>query len=263
MDILAEIARRTKERIAEKKKFVSLSSMIRTAEKLKRSGDFPFEKALWQKDIAFICEIKKASPSKGVIDESFPYRHIAQEYEAAGAEAISVLTEPYYFQGDDRYLAEISQAASVPLLRKDFVVDSYMIYEAKMLGASAILLICALLDEKLLAEYLEIAESLGLSSLVETHTEKEAAQALKAGAKIIGVNNRDLKTLAVDIGVSERMRKIVPQDKLFVAESGIRAPADIARLRKIHANAVLIGETLMKSADKKLTLERLRGERVD
>jgi indole-3-glycerol phosphate synthase len=209
--------------------------------------------------MSFICEIKKASPSKGVIAADFPYLKIAEEYEAAGASAISVLTEPYYFMGDDKYLAEISQAVSLPLIRKDFTVDPYMIYEAKLLGASAILLICALLDTAALEEYINIAHSLGLSALVEAHTETEVGSALNAGARVIGVNNRDLKTFAVDIAVSEKLSRLIPAGKIFVSESGIKAPDDIARLQKAGAKAVLIGETFMRSDDKKAELNRLRG----
>ncbi|MCL2778768.1 MAG: indole-3-glycerol phosphate synthase TrpC [Polyangiaceae bacterium] len=221
---------------------------------------FPFEKALQSEDIAFICEIKKASPSKGTIAADFPYVRLAREYEAAGAAAISVLTEPYYFQGDDRYLREIADHVSVPLLRKDFTVDSYMIYEAKVLGAAAVLLICSILDGDTLAQYIETAHGLGLSALVEVHSEAEIEMALAAGARVIGVNNRNLKTFEVDRKLSERLRAAVPNGVIFVAESGIRSPEDIAALRKIGTHAVLVGETMMRSADKKAMLSCLRGQ---
>ena len=264
MNILQEIAERAKERIEAQKKIVPLEQLMETVRSGKIADDFPFEKALRPKaprsgDIAFICEVKKASPSKGVIAEDFPYLDIAKAYEAAGAAAISVLTEPYYFKGDDRYLREIADTVAIPLLRKDFTVDPYMIYEAKVLGASAVLLICAILDKDTLAEYIGIAHSLGLSALVETHSEEEVETALAAGARIVGVNNRDLKTFEVDISLSERLRTLVPKDRLFVSESGIRSPEDIARLRGMGADAVLIGESLMKSADPKAELRRLRG----
>ena len=220
---------------------------------------FPFENALKSKDIAFICEIKKASPSKGVIAEDFPYLDIAKDYEAAGAAAISVLTEPFWFKGHDSYLREIADTVKTPLLRKDFTIDSYMIYEAKLLGASAVLLICSVLDRDTLAEYIAISHSLGLSALVEAHDEDEIETALSAGARIIGVNNRNLKTFDVDITLSERLRKLVPPDVLFVSESGISSPADIEMLRGIGADAVLIGESIMKSVDKKTEINRLRG----
>ncbi len=208
--------------------------------------------------ISFICEVKKASPSKGIIAEEFPYLKIAQEYEDAGAAAISVLTEPYYFLGCDRYLEEIAKNVSIPVLRKDFTVDAYQIYEARAIGASAVLLICALLEEGELKEYLEIAHSLGLSALVEAHTEEEIQMALRCGSGIIGVNNRNLKNFQVDISLSSRLRSKVPEDVLFVSESGIRTGQDMARLREAKVDAVLIGETLMRSEDKKKELEKLR-----
>jgi indole-3-glycerol phosphate synthase len=242
MNILQEIAQRTKERVEAQKK-----------------SDFPFEKALRSSDIALICEVKKASPSKGIIAEDFPYLDIARDYEAAGAAAISVLTEPEYFLGSDRYLREIADAVNIPLLRKDFTVDSYMIYEAKMLGASAVLLICSILDKDTLAEYIGIAHSIGLSALVEVHDEQEVAMAIAAGARIIGVNNRNLKTFEVDITLSERLRKLVPPEILFVSESGISSAGDIERLREIGVNAALIGETIMRAADKKAAITELRG----
>ena len=262
MSILHEIAERTKERIEQQKKILPSAQVIEMAEAV-GDGDFPFENALKSDDIAFICEIKKASPSKGIIAEDFPYLQIAKEYEAAGAAAISVLTEPFYFKGHDKYLLEIASGVSVPLLRKDFTVDSYMIYEAKVLGASAVLLICTLLDFNRLAEYINIAHSIGLSALVETHDEKEVKMALDAGARIIGVNNRNLKTFEVDMTLSERLIKLVPPDLIFVSESGIKTPSDIAKLRDIGANAVLIGETIMRSGDKFSEIQRLRGGDID
>ena len=258
MNILREIVERTKERIETRKKTLPPEKAMEIAHSVV-IADFPFEEALKSNDIALICEIKKASPSKGVIAEDFSYLDIAGEYESAGAAAISVLTEPYYFKGDDRYLHEIADIVSIPLLRKDFTIDNYMIYEAKILGASAVLLICSILSSDTLAEYITVAHSLGLSALVETHDENEVEMALGAGARIIGVNNRNLKTFEVDISLSERLRKIVPPNILFVSESGIQSPEDISRLREIGANAALIGETIMRSADKCLEIARLRG----
>ena len=259
MDILQEIAASAKSRAEAKKKYIQTEKMIEMAVSVYGIGGFPFEKALRSDDIAFICEVKKASPSKGIIAEDFPYLEIACEYEDAGAAAISVLTEPCYFQGEDRYLREISDAVSVPLLRKDFIIDSYMIYEAKILGASVVLLICALLDRDTLTEYINLAHKLGLSALVEVHDEEEIDVALSAGARIIGVNNRDLRTFKVDFTLSERLRKAVPDDVLFVSESGIGSPDDVARLRDIGVDALLIGESIMRSADKKAEIVRLRG----
>ena len=219
----------------------------------------PFERALAAERISFICEVKRASPSKGLIAPDFPYLEIARSYEEAGASAISCLTEPFYFQGRDRYLSEIAAAVSLPVLRKDFTVDPYMIYEAKALGAAAVLLICAILDDAELAAYLELARELGLSALVEAHTEHEVERALKSGARVIGVNNRDLQTFQVDITTSVRLRKLVPPDRLYVSESGIVTPADVAALRQNGTDAVLIGETLMRSPDRRAALAALRG----
>ena len=206
--------------------------------------------------------MKKASPSKGVIAPEFPYLKIAREYEAAGAAAISCLTEPYYFRGSDEYLREIAQEAGIPVLRKDFTVDEYMIYQAKALGASAVLLICAILEDGQLREYRELAEELGLDALVEAHDERELERALASGARIVGVNNRDLKTFEVDVDTSVRLRRLVPPEILFVSESGIRTPEDIRRLRENGTDGVLIGETLMRSPDKRAALEELNGGRL-
>ncbi|MDR0469816.1 MAG: indole-3-glycerol phosphate synthase TrpC [Peptococcaceae bacterium] len=268
VDILQEIARRTKERIEEQKKLLPQKELMELAHQVIAStrpgligtaSAFPFEGALRAEDIAFICEVKKASPSKGVIAEYFPYLDIAKGYESAGAAAISVLTEPHFFQGDDRYLREIADTVSVPLLRKDFTIDSYMIYEAKTLGADAVLLICSLLDGDALTEYIAIAHELGLSALVEAHDEREIELALASGARIIGVNNRNLKTFEVDISLSGRLRSLVPLDILFVSESGIRTPADVAEMRKIGADGVLIGEAVMSRPDRGAAVAWLRG----
>lgn len=213
----------------------------------------------FKKEIAFICEIKKASPSKGVISHDFPYRSIAKEYEDAGATAISVLTEPEYFMGSDRYLEEISKEVKIPILRKDFILDEYQIYEAKLLGAGAVLLICSLLPQDKLKEYLNICNHLGLSALVEAHTEKEIDSALESGARIIGVNNRNLDTFQVDIQNCVRLRELVPKEILFVAESGIHTREDMQLLREAGVDAVLIGEALMKSKDRREFLRQLRG----
>lgn len=257
--ILDEIAERTRQRIAEEKSAVPLTEMKKRALAMDANTGFPFKKALGGDDISFICEVKRASPSKGMIAEDFPYLEIAKDYERAGASAISCLTEPFWFKGKDEYLTEISHAVNIPVLRKDFTVDEYMIYQAKTLGASAVLLICSILSREQLVEYLGIAHGLGLSALVEAHDEDEVRTALSVGAGIIGVNNRDLKTFTVDIHNSARLRKLVPPEVLFVSESGIRTAADVAALRENGTNAVLIGETLMRSPDKKAALAELRG----
>ena len=229
--ILEEIAARTVQRVAEEKAAVPLSEMKKRAEALDANTGFPFREALSGDEISFICEVKRASPSKGLIAPDFPYLDIARDYERAGASAISCLTEPFWFKGRDEYLAEISNAVTIPVLRKDFTVDEYMIYQAKTLGASAVLLICSILSKEQLSEYLGIAHSLGLSALVEAHDEDEVRTALSVGAGIIGVNNRDLRTFTVDINNSARLRKLVPPEILFVSESGIKTAADIEALR--------------------------------
>ena len=258
-NILQTIAAHTVKRVEASRQTVSAEKMRRAALSMNPDTGFPFEAALAGPDISFICECKKASPSKGLIAPDFPYLRIAREYEAAGAACISVLTEPEWFLGENRYLKEIAETVSIPCIRKDFTVDPYMIYEAKTLGASAVLLICSLLDRDTLRRYIEICDTLGLSALVEAHDEREIGDAVAAGARIIGVNNRNLKTFTVDVGNSGRLRALVPDNILFVAESGIRTAEDIQSLREAGVDAVLIGETLMRSEDKKKMLDTLRG----
>lgn len=260
MTILDKIAEKTIFRVAQLKKQKPLEVVMQEAFAL-GAEDFAFEKALKGNDISFICEIKKASPSKGLIAQDFDYIKIAKEYQEAGASAISVLTEPHWFLGCDEYLAEISKNVLIPLLRKDFTVDKYQIYEAKIIGASAVLLICTLLDDERLREYIAIADSLGLSALIEAHDETEVKRAIAAGARVVGVNNRNLKTFDVDINNSLRLRKFAPKDVIFVSESGIKTTKDIEDLRQNDVDAVLIGETFMRSPDKKAQLDKLRGSR--
>ena len=255
LDTLADAARA---RVAENKKKKPMEVLKKEAESLAADTGFPFEKALEAPGISVICEVKKASPSKGLIAADFPYLEIARQYERAGASAISVLTEPEYFLGSDGYLQEIAEDVSIPVLRKDFTVDEYQIYEAKLLGASAVLLICAILSEEELGQFLKIAHSLGLSALVEAHDEEEVAHALRAGARIIGVNNRNLKDFTVDVKNSVRLRALIPPEVLYVSESGIRGAEDVAVLYKNGTDAVLIGETLMRSSDKAAMLQELK-----
>lgn len=257
--ILQEIAEKTRERIAGEKATVPLAELKRRALECDADTGFPFERALQKPGISFICEVKKASPSKGVIAKDFPYVEIAREYERAGADALSVLTEPYYFQGQDSFLEQIRQTVSLPLLRKDFTVDEYMLYQAKLMGADAVLLICAILSPMQLGEYHGIARELGLSALVEAHDEREIHMALGAGAEIIGVNNRNLKDFTVDISNSLRLRELVPPEILFVSESGMKTREDICRLEKNGTDGVLIGESFMRSGDKVGLLRQLRG----
>lgn len=270
LDQLADYARYRVEKAKEKKTLELIREEALAASRRPAPGPgtsapdfrepFRFEKALAADgDLHFICECKKASPSKGLIAPDFPYLEIARQYEEAGASAISVLTEPKWFLGSPEYLREIAEEVKVPCLRKDFTVDPYMIYEAKLLGASAVLLICAILDTGTLAEYLEAADSLGLSAIVEAHDETEVASAVSAGARIIGVNNRNLKDFTVDIHNSIRLRSCAPAETIFVAESGIRTPEDVETLRQNGVNAVLIGEQLMRAGSPKEELNRLRG----
>ena len=257
-NILLEIAERTKLRAAEEEARVPVEELKRKIAGSKPAPDF--YRALKQEGISFICEVKKASPSKGVIAEAFPYLDIAREYEAAGAAAISCLTEPYWFMGSDCYAEEIAAEVSIPVLRKDFTVNEYMVWQARSLGAAAVLLICAILNDEELRRLRELAESLGMNALVEAHDETEVKRAIASGARIIGVNNRDLKTFTVDVGNSLRLRKLVPAGIAFVSESGIRNAEDIAALYENGTDAVLIGETLMRAPDKKAALRELRGK---
>lgn len=258
MTILDQLADHARFRTALAKQNVSSEAVKQSAFALPK-GDFAFENALKKPDISFICECKKASPSKGLIAPEFPYLQIAKDYEAAGADCISVLTEPKWFLGSDEYLKEIASNVSIPCLRKDFTVDAYMIYEAKVLGASAVLLICSVLPEETIRQYIGICDELGLSALVEAHDEAEVAMALNAGARIIGVNNRNLKDFTVDTQNSRRLRELIPRDVLFVSESGVKDEKDVKQLRELGADAVLIGETLMRASDKKAKLNQLRG----
>lgn len=257
MNILKEIAAYAVKRVQQAERKMPLETVKEQALALPGKA-FVFEYALRKPELSFICECKKASPSKGIIAENFPYLKIAQEYEQAGADCISVLTEPKYFLGNDSYLQEIAQAVSVPCLRKDFVIAPYMIYEARVLGAAAVLLICSLLTEKELAEYLAICDSLGMSALVEVHNAAEISMAIHAGARIIGVNNRNLSDFSVDMANSSRLRELVPPEILFVAESGIKTAADVQTMREIGADAVLIGELLMRAENRSAMLAELR-----
>lgn len=273
MNILNEIAAKTKERIQKEKLEIPEKDLIQMIQKRKvqillhpeqqsitSRTPHSFYQALKKEGMSYICEVKKASPSKGLIAPAFPYLEIAKEYQEAGAAAISCLTEPFYFQGSDRYLQEITAAIDIPVLRKDFTVDEYMIFQAAAYGAAAVLLICAILNDEQLKEYRELAEELGMDALVEAHDEEEAERALKSGARIIGVNNRDLKTFQVDMQNGIRLRKLAPENVVFVSESGIKTSNDIQKLYDNQVDAVLIGETLMKSQDKKAALEELNGK---
>lgn len=264
--ILDTIAEATKERVRKAKLLVPAESLREQAFALAAGESFaegdilPFEAALRKEGISLICECKKASPSKGIIAEDFPYLQIAKEYEKAGASAISVLTEPQWFLGDLSYLSEIAKEVSIPCLRKDFTVDEYMIYEAKIAGASAVLLICSILSQEELNRYHALCDELHLSALVEAHDEGEVDMALAAGARIIGVNNRDLKNFHVDPSNCLRLRKRIPDGVIFVAESGVHCREDVAILEKEHVDAILIGEAIMKSCEKSTFVKNLLGQ---
>ena len=264
-NILQEIAESNRERVAAREAeepLADISARAReaAAEELDRGPfGFPFEAALKAPGMSFICEAKKASPSKGLIAPDFDPVAIARDYEQAGAAAISCLTEPRWFQGSDGYLEAIAREVPVPVLRKDFVVGEYMVYEAKLMGAQAVLLICSILDDDELASCIETAHGLGLSALVEAYEPEEVPRALAAGARVVGVNNRDLRTFEVDFGRSIELRPMVGPDRVFVSESGVRSREDVARLEEAGVDAVLIGETLMRAPDKKAMLDELRG----
>ena len=260
MNILQEIAVHARKRTEQAKNFVGDNEIKIKARALDKRG-FEFEKALKKPGMSFICECKKASPSKGVIAERFDYLGTAKDYERAGADCISVLTEPNWFLGSNEYLSDISGEVGIPCLRKDFTIDKYMIYEARLLGASAGLLICSLLTQNELKEYISVCDELGLSALVETHDEEEVRMALDSGARVIGVNNRNLKDFSVDTKNSERLRNLVPDSVSFVSESGVKSSEDVRILRELGADAVLVGEILMRAEDKGQKLRELSGKR--
>ena len=244
--ILDKIVEKTKERY--KDKLDKLDEIKRLSERRAIFNPNFFYEAIGKEGISFICEVKKASPSKGVISEDFPYMEIAKKYNEC-ADCISCLTEPYFFQGKDEYLTNIKMNVNIPVLRKDFVLYEYQIYEAKCIGADAILLIVAILDKETLKKYIDIAHSIGLGCLVEAHDELELEIAISCGAKVVGVNNRNLKDFTIDMNNSISLRNKAPKELLFVSESGIKSREDIKKLEDNNVNAVLIGETIMRSND--------------
>ena len=258
MNILDEIAENSRRRVAKAKEKLGPDEIRALALSAPPAHGTAFESAIGGPGLSFICEVKRASPSKGLIAPDFPYVDIAREYAAAGADAISCLTEPRWFLGSDDIFRDIRAAVKTPMLRKDFTVDEYQLYEARLMGANAILLICAILDTKTVARSLELCASLGLAALVEAHDETEIRSAVAAGAKIIGVNNRNLKDFSVDLGNAARLRDLIPPDRLYVAESGVTGPSDAAALRRLGADAVLVGEALMRSEDRPGLLSKMR-----
>ncbi len=258
MNILDQLAAHARERVAADRAETSLDALRELAAQGGRANGAAFEAALKKPGLSFICEVKRASPSKGLIAPEFPYLDIAKEYEAAGADAVSCLTEPKWFLGSDRIFTDIRREISLPMIRKDFTVDEYQIYQAKVMGANAVLLICAILDTETVAKYMELCDALGLAALVEAHDEAEVRSAVSAGAKIVGVNNRNLKDFSVDFSNAVRLRDLIPAECVYVAESGVSRPEDAAALRKIGADAVLMGEVLMRAGDKAALLARMR-----
>lgn len=255
LDTIADYARI---RVARDKETNSLDALKALCQEKGSADGAAFETALKREGMSFICEVKKASPSKGLIAKEFPYVQIAKDYEAAGADCISCLTEPKWFLGSDKIFTEIRVAVATPMIRKDFVVDEYQLYQASLMGANCVLLICALLDTKTIVRYLGICEKLGLTALVETHDETEITSAVRAGARLIGVNNRNLKDFSVDFSNAARLRDLIPAEAVYVAESGVKGPEDVAALRRIGADAVLMGEVLMRAADKGRMLRAMR-----
>ncbi len=260
MNILDQLADYARKRVEEDKKKVPFEKIKEEAFQITREKDL-FFKALKKPELSFICEVKKASPSKGIIAEEFPYIEIAREYETAGADCVSCLTEPKWFLGSDQIFKEIRQTIKTPMIRKDFTVDEYQIYQARAMGADAVLLICAILDQKTIERYLDLCRNLGLSALVEAHDEKEIAAAVAAGARIIGVNNRNLKDFSVNFSNAARLRDKIPASCIYVAESGVKQPEDVKCIRQIGADAVLMGEVLMRAADKKEMLDAMRNNK--
>lgn len=262
MTIIDSIAARRRETLTRRLQETPREQMEALAWELQRPLPPSFEQTLRRPNLAFICEIKKASPSKGLIAADFPYLDIARDYCEGGAAAISVLTEPHYFLGSDQYLRDVAQSVPLPVLRKDFIIDSYQIYEARVLGAAAVLLISSLLGDKQLARYIQLTQTLGMEALVEAHTAADVQRSLDAGARIVGVNNRDLRTFAVDFSTTARLRECVPPQVAFVAESGVHTRADVEQLEALGVDGVLIGETLMRAPHRVTALRELRGERL-
>ena len=260
MTILDDLAGHARARVEAAKRLHPLDELkaLSAAKGKADHGERPFEAALATPDLSFICEVKRASPSKGLIAEDFPYVQIAKDYEAAGADAISCLTEPRWFLGSDEIFKQIHHAQDLPMLRKDFTVDEYQLFEAHLMGASCVLLICSLLDSATIERYLGICDELALSALVEAHDADEVRRAVAAGARIVGVNNRNLKDFSVDFENAKRLRELIPSDVVYVAESGVTGPSDVAEVRATGADAVLVGEALMRAHDKKAMLQRMR-----
>lgn len=256
--ILDEIVEKRKIQLEREKATADFETVKKAAERLGRQC-ISFKNALAKPDrLSVISEVKKASPSKGLIQPDFAPVKIAKEYESCGANAVSCLTEEHYFQGSSEYFKAIRQAIGLPMIRKDFIIDEYQIYEARLMGADAILLIAAVLDDEKLKRFGDTARSLGLDILAETHDESELERVLALDFDIIGINNRNLKTFEVTLETTAKLAGMIPEGKVIVSESGIRDNADMKTVRSYGADAVLIGETLMRSGNIGATLTALR-----
>ena len=258
MTILEQLAAHARARVEADKERLGPDEMRELAARSGRGSGEAFENALRRPGLSFICEVKRASPSKGLIAPEFPYLDVARDYERAGADAISCLTEPKWFLGTDAIFAEIRAAVDTPMLRKDFTVDEYQLYQAKAMGADAVLLICALLDTPTLERFLGVCGELGLAALTEAHDASEVASAVSAGARLIGVNNRNLRDFSVDFANAARLRDAIPPGCVFVAESGVAGPEDAAALKRIGADAALVGEALMRATDRGALLAAMK-----
>jgi len=247
--ILDDIVADVRLELQKRKKKIPLEEMRKAA--FRQPAALDFAPALRGDGIRLIAEVKKASPSRGLIRADFHPVEIARTYAAGGAAAISVLTEPNFFQGSLDYLRDIKKSLGdiIPLLRKDFINDPYQVYEARAYGADALLLIAAILSPAKLSELLSLSHELGMKCLVEVHNEAEVETALKSGAKIIGINNRDLRTFKVDINTTRRLKPLIPEDRIVVSESGIKNRSDVEKIKSWGVDAVLIGEALMASKD--------------
>lgn len=246
--MLPDILAKKREDVEEAKRRKPLKEIVLRSREGK-IGEFLFEKALEERPIAIIAEIKLHSPSRGMFRENVDVGQIAQLYERGGAAAVSVITERHFFRGSDEYVTAVRGRVSIPVLRKDFVIDEYQLYETRFLGADAVLLIVDILDEEQLKGYIQLADELGLSCVVEIHDERGLHRALKTGARIVGINNRDLRTFKTDLKTTFRLAPLVPRGKCIVSESGITSRTDIEELLTIGVKNFLIGEALMRSPD--------------
>jgi indole-3-glycerol phosphate synthase len=253
--MLDRIVAQKREQVEQKKRAAPLTYL---QERIARQNPvLDLAPALKGEHIRLIAEVKQASPSRGVLTSNFSPSRLAQTYAEGGAAAISVLTEENYFMGRTEYLAEIKEGVGLPLLRKDFIFDNYQVYESRAYGADALLLIAGILSQGQLNELISLSHSLGLRCLVEVHSESEVEMAVLSETEIIGINNRDLRTFAIDIKTTRRLRPLVPKEKIVVSESGIKSRKDMEKLRKWGVDAVLVGEALITAGDVRAKMNEL------